>query len=102
MFHILKLYLQQGLDIKKIDRVTEFRHKQWLKPWIDFNTKKPKNATSDFEKERYNLMNNRCMEKRWKMYGSILTLNWLILLNATQDVFTILLSITDISSMNLL
>ena len=45
---ILKFYLKQGLKIKKIHRVTEFRHKQWLKPWIDFNTDKPKNATSDF------------------------------------------------------
>ena len=36
----------------------EFRHKQWLKPWIDFNTEKRKNATSDFEKSMYELMNN--------------------------------------------
>ena len=37
---ILKFYLKQGLKIKKINRVIEFRHKQWLKPWIDFNTEK--------------------------------------------------------------
>ena len=55
---ILKFYLKQGLKIKKINRVIEFRHKQWLKPWIDFNTEKRKNATSDFEKDMYKLMNN--------------------------------------------
>ena len=35
---ILKFYLKQGLKIKTINRVIEFRHKQWLKPWIDFST----------------------------------------------------------------
>ena len=55
---ILKFYLKQGLKIKKINRVIEFRHKQWLKPWIDFNTEKRKDATSDFSKDMYKLMNN--------------------------------------------
>ena len=55
---ILKFYLKQGLKVKKINRVIEFRHKQWLKPWIDFNTEKRKEATSDFSKDMYKLMNN--------------------------------------------
>ena len=55
---ILKFYLKQGLKVKKINRVIEFRHQQWLKPWIDFNTEKRKEATSDFSKDMYKLMNN--------------------------------------------
>ena len=55
---VLKFYLKQGIKIKKINRVIEFRHKQWLKPWIDFNTEKRKEAKSDFERDMYKLMNN--------------------------------------------
>ena len=55
---ILKYYLKQGLKLKKVNRVISFQQKCWLKPWIDFNTNKRKNATSDFEKDMYKLMNN--------------------------------------------
>ena len=55
---ILRYYLKQGLKIKKINRVVQFRQKEWLKPWIDFNTEKRKKANSDFEKDMYKLMNN--------------------------------------------
>ena len=61
---ILKFYLKQGIKIKKVNRVIEFRHKQWLKPWmIDFNTEKRKNATSDFSKDMCKLMNNAAYGK---------------------------------------
>ena len=56
--NILRYYLKQGLKLKKVNRVIEFKQKQWLKPWIDFNTDKRKQATSDFEKDMYKLMNN--------------------------------------------
>ena len=56
--NILKFYLKQGLKLKKVNRVISFKQKQWLKPWIDFNTEKRKQATSDFEKDKYKLMNN--------------------------------------------
>ena len=55
---ILKYYLKQGLKLKKVNRVVSFQQKCWLKPWMDFNTNKRKNATSDFEKDMYKLMNN--------------------------------------------
>ena len=63
---ILKFYLKQGLKIKKINRVIEFRHKQWLKPWIDFNTEKRKNATSDFSERYVQINEQRCI---WQDYG---------------------------------
>ena len=56
--NILKFYLKQGLKLKKVNRVISFKQKQWLTPWIDFNTEKRKQATSDFEKDKYKLMNN--------------------------------------------
>ena len=55
---MLKYYLKQGLKLKKINRAIMFKQKEWLKPWIDFNTNKRKEATSDFEKDMYKLMNN--------------------------------------------
>ena len=56
--NILKYYLQQGMKLKKVNKVISFKQKAWLKPWIDFNTEKRKKATSDFEKDMYKLMNN--------------------------------------------
>ena len=36
----LQLYLRLGLKLKKINPVLEFNQSQWLKPYIEFNTKK--------------------------------------------------------------
>ena len=47
-----------------------------MKPWIDFNTEKRKQAKSDFEKDMFKLMNNAVMVRLWRMLEIILTLNW--------------------------
>ena len=36
----LQLYLRLGLKLKKLHRVLELNHSQWLKPYIEFNTQK--------------------------------------------------------------
>ena len=54
----LKFYLEKGLKVKQYHRVIKFKQRAWLKPWIDFNTEKRKEANSDFEKDMFKLMNN--------------------------------------------
>ena len=54
----LKFYLQHGLKLKKVHRVISFNQSDFLKPFIEFNTEKRKQAKNDFEKDLFKLMNN--------------------------------------------
>ena len=54
----LQLYLSLGMVLKKIHRGVIFRQKAWLKPYIDFNTKKRQEATNDQEKDYHKLAIN--------------------------------------------
>ena len=62
MFYIL-IYLS---FLTKVNRVIAFKQKELLKPWIDFNTEKRKQATSDFEKDNCKFNEQRSI---WKNDG---------------------------------
>ena len=58
-YRLLQKYLELGMQLDKVHRVVKFRQGPWMKPYIDFNSKQRAEATSEFEKEFYKLMNNR-------------------------------------------
>lgn len=54
----MTFYLQHGLKLKKVHRAIKFNQANFLKPFIEFNTEKRKQAKNDFEKHLFKLMNN--------------------------------------------
>ena len=46
---VLKQALNHGLVLRKVHRVIQFNQEDWLKPYIDINTKLRKEAKNDFE-----------------------------------------------------
>ena len=54
----LQYYLSQGLILKKVHKILEFKQSAWMKPYIDFNTQKRKEATNEADKNLFKLLNN--------------------------------------------
>ena len=47
----LQLYLSLGMKLTKIHKELKFKQSNWMRKYIDFNTKKRMCATNDFEKD---------------------------------------------------
>ena len=59
----LKQALNHGLILKKVHKVIWFNQEALLKVYIDMNTELRKQATSDFERDFFKLMNNSVFGK---------------------------------------
>jgi len=60
----LQFYLKLGMKLKKVHRTLEFDQECWMEPYIRMNTEFRKQATNDFEKNFYKLMNNSVFRKK--------------------------------------
>ena len=54
----LQQCLELGMKLEKIHRVLKFKQKDWMKPYIDFNTHTKKEATNEADKNHFKLLNN--------------------------------------------
>ena len=59
----LKQYLDLGLKLTRIHRGIKFEEREWLKPYIDMNTKLRTKANNNFEKDFFKLINNSVFGK---------------------------------------
>ena len=57
-FRNLQFYLNNGLVLKKIHRILQFKQSDWLRPYIELNTKLRQKADNKFEENFAKLMNN--------------------------------------------
>ena len=54
----LQYYLSKGLILTKARRILEFKQSAWMRPYIDFNTERRKEATKEADKNLFKKLNN--------------------------------------------
>ena len=61
-----QLYLNPGMELANIHRCLRFTQKAWIAPYINFNTKKRQDATSELKRSFNKLLNNSFFGKAIK------------------------------------
>ena len=59
----IKFYVNQGLKVRKLHRVIQFRQSKWLGEYNSKNTIMRKQATNDLEKNFHKILSNACFGK---------------------------------------
>ena len=54
----LQYYLPLGITLIKVHRILSFKQIDWLKEYVEFNTKKRQESIDDFDKNFFKLMIN--------------------------------------------
>ena len=57
-FRNLQFYLRNGMVLKKIHKILQFKQSDWLRPYIELNTELRQKADNKFEENFAKLMNN--------------------------------------------
>ena len=58
LYRNLQQCLELGMKFKEIHRILKLKQKDWMKFYIDFNTKRRKEATNEADKNHFKLLNN--------------------------------------------
>jgi len=64
----LKFIKSLGVEIGTVHNVVSFHQDTWMKPYIDFNTDKRKDAKNEVEKDFFELTNNAVFGNQWKTF----------------------------------
>lgn len=54
------------MQLTRVYRVLQFEQSSWIKPYIDFDAEKRRQATTKFERDLYKLLNNSVFGKTIK------------------------------------
>ena len=71
----LQYYLSQVWILKKVHKILEFKQSVWMKPYIDFNTERRKEATNEADKNLFKLLNNVVMVQPIHVGNAVLELS---------------------------
>ena len=63
------------MRLTHVHRILEFTQHPWIKTYIDFNTDKRRQATMDFERDFYKLMNNSVFGKTMENLQNCVNIN---------------------------